>query len=86
MKKALLLVAALFCTVAITASAADEPVKKKAMTPEQKAFRKEMMTKYDTNGDKKIDKEEAAKITDADKAKMKEEGVSITPAGRKKAQ
>ena len=85
MKKALLLVAALFCTVATTASAADAPARKQ-MTPEQKTMRKEMMTKYDTNGDKKIDKEEAAKISEADQKTMKEAGVSITPAGRKKAQ
>lgn len=83
MKKALLLTAALFCALAITASAQNA---KKQQTPEQKALRKEMMTKYDANGDKKIDKEEAAKITEADKAKMKEAGVSITPAARKKAQ
>jgi hypothetical protein len=51
-------------------------------TPEQKALRKEMIAKYDTNKDGKLDKEERAKMTEEDKAKMK----AAAPAKPKKAE
>jgi len=83
MKKSLLLVAALFCAVAITASAQTTP--KKQQTPEQKALRKEMVEKYDANKDGKLDKEEIAKISADDQKKLKDAGVNLGGA-RKKAQ
>jgi hypothetical protein len=46
--------------------------KKPALTAEQKEFQKKMVEKYDTNKDGKLDKEEAAKMSDEDKAKRKE--------------
>lgn len=85
MKKALLLVAALFCAAAITASAADAPAKKQ-QTPEQKALRAEMVKKYDENGDKKLSKEEVAKITPEDQKKLKDAGVVLRGSPAKKAQ
>ncbi|HWF19909.1 MAG TPA: hypothetical protein VG754_11605 [Verrucomicrobiae bacterium] len=41
----------------------------KAVTDEQKALKKEMLEKYDTNKDGKLDKDERAKMTPEDKAK-----------------
>jgi len=41
----------------------------KATTPEQKEVKKEMLEKYDTNKDGKLDKEERSKMTKEDKAK-----------------
>jgi hypothetical protein len=65
-------------SVALAAHAADEAREKKGegkrseVTAEQKALRKEMVEKYDTNKDGKPDKEERAKMSEEDKAKMKE--------------
>lgn len=82
MKKALLLIAGLFCAGAITASA---QTPKKPATSEQKALRKQMVEKYDANKDGKLDKEEIAKISEADQKTLKEAGVKLG-AARKKAQ
>jgi hypothetical protein len=57
---------------------------KKEPTAEQKKIKEEMVTKYDTNKDGKVDKDEAAKISDADKAKLKEAHVSLGGGGKKK--
>jgi hypothetical protein len=46
--------------------------KRPPMTAEQKEFQKKMVEKYDANKDGKLDKEEAAKMSDEDKAKRKE--------------
>jgi hypothetical protein len=62
MKKFLAL--ALICVTATFAVQAQ-----KATTDEQKAVKKEMLEKYDTNKDGKLDKEERAKMTPEDKAK-----------------
>ena len=56
--------------------------KKPALTDEQKALKKEILEKYDTNKDGKLDKEESAKISEEDKAKMEKAGLSH---GKKKA-
>lgn len=85
MKKSLLLIAVLFCTVAITASAAEKPAKKE-MTAEQKALRAEMVKKYDTDSDKKLSKDEISKISEADQAKLKEAGIKLRGSPAKKAQ
>lgn len=70
--KKLLFVLSLTCVLALAANAEDKKPegKKPAMTEEQKALRKEMTEKYDTNKDGKLDKEERAKISEEDKAKM----------------
>lgn len=60
----------LACAMAITVSAAEGKEKKKGMSEEQKAVMKEMVGKYDKNGDKKLDKDERAAMSAEDKAKM----------------
>lgn len=77
MKKALLMIACLFCAGAITASA--------QTAPKKQALRKQMVEKYDANKDGKLDKEEIAKISEADQKTLKEAGVKLG-AARKKAQ
>jgi hypothetical protein len=62
MKK--LLALALVCCVATLGVQAQ-----KAVTDEQKEVKKEMLEKYDTNKDGKLDKEEKSKMTPEDKAK-----------------
>jgi hypothetical protein len=79
--KKLIAVAALFCATAIMVQAAPAtnstnaaattnaaPVKKE-LTPEQKALKKEMLAKYDTNKDGKLDKTEIAAMSQEDKDK-----------------
>ncbi len=61
MKK--LLVLALLCVATLSVQA------QKTETDEQKAVKTEMLAKYDTNKDGKLDKEERAKMTEDDKAK-----------------
>jgi hypothetical protein len=86
MKKALIAVC-ITCALSLAAYAGDEDkkaeaAKKQPPTAEQKAIRKEMIEKYDTNKDGKLDKEERAKMSDADKAKLKE--ASGAKSGEKK--
>lgn len=85
--KKLLVALCVTSALAIAASAQEGAEKKPeakrpAPTPEQKALRKEMIEKYDTNKDGKLDKEERAKMSEEDKAKMK----AATPAKPKKAE
>jgi hypothetical protein len=54
----------------------------KGLTDDQKTLRKEMLDKYDSNHDGKIDKEERKKVTDEDKAKLKKAG--LNPKAQKK--
>jgi len=49
--------------------------KRPPLTEEQKALRKELLGKYDTNKDGKLDKEERKNVSDADKAKLKKAGL-----------
>jgi hypothetical protein len=62
----------LVCAFTLTMNAA-EGEKHKA-TPEEKAARKELLEKYDTNKDGKLDKEEKSKMTKEDKEKMEKLG------------
>lgn len=73
----------LACATAVTVSAA-QGKKKHRLTSEQKELRKEMVEKYDTNKDGKLDKEERAKITKEDKEKMAKAGL-IHKRGEKRA-
>jgi hypothetical protein len=82
MKKFLALALGLLCITAVAVHADDAKPKKK-LTAEQKSLRKEMIEKYDTNKDGKVDKDEAKKITKEDQDKMDKAGVSIT--GKKKS-
>jgi opacity protein-like surface antigen len=82
--KKLLTALCLTCALTIAAQAEDATQTKKkhsakAPTPEQKAAQKEILEKYDTNKDGKLDKAEKSKISTEDKAKMEKAGM-----GRKK--
>jgi hypothetical protein len=72
--KKLLGIAALVCALALTASAAEG--KKKQLTDDQKKTKKELLDKYDTNKDGKIDKDEKAKMSKEDLAKAEDVGLS----------
>lgn len=84
--KKLLLVAALFCATAVIVQAQDTtaPAKKakKELTAEQKQVQTEMLAKYDTNKDGKLDKTERAAMSQEDKDKMAKAGLGM---GKKKA-
>jgi len=89
--KKLLVVTCLTCALALAAHAAEGEGKKKdagkaktTPTAEQKALRKEITAKYDTNKDGKLDKEERAKISAEDKEKMEKAGLG--PKKKKKAE
>lgn len=72
MKKVYALVVAI-CLVGIVVKA--EEGKKHKMTDDQKKLWKEMVEKYDTNKDGKLDKDEKSKISAEDKKKMEEAGL-----------
>lgn len=72
MKKLILIAVALLCATAITVQAQDAGAKKhakKELTPEQKQVQTDMLAKYDTNKDGKLDATEKAAMTADDKAK-----------------
>jgi hypothetical protein len=84
MKKLLVAAVALFCATAIVVQAQDAPKKeKKKLTPEQKQVMDEMVTKYDTNKDGKLDKTERAAMSQEDKDKMTKAGLG---GGKKKTE
>ena len=64
---AILLASALVATV----QAGEGKGKKHEASPEQKAVHKQMLEKYDTNKDGKLDKDEKAKMSKEDKEKLK---------------
>jgi hypothetical protein len=78
MKKLLIVIAGLVCAFALTANAKEA---KHKLTPEQKALRKELLEKYDTNKNGKLDKAERAKISKEDRDRMQQAGL-----GHKKRQ
>jgi hypothetical protein len=77
------------CALAVAAQAEEgtETKKKhqgKPPTAEQKAMQKEILEKYDTNKDGKIDKKERAKISAEDKTKMEKAGMGHQRKGGEK--
>jgi ABC-type transporter MlaC component len=82
MKKLLVAAVALFCATAIVVQAQDAAPKKKKLTPEQKQVMDDMLAKYDTNKDGKLDKTERAAMSQEDKDKMSKAGLGM---GKKKA-
>lgn len=74
MNKLFTIVAILACATAINLRAEDK--EKPKMSKEQKALRKEIAGKYDTNKDGKLDKEERAKISKEDQEKMEKAGIA----------
>lgn len=76
MKKILVAVMGMLCATALVVSAQDAPKPKKTkLTPEQQELQKEMLAKYDTNKDGKLDKTERAAISKEDKEKMIKAGL-----------
>jgi hypothetical protein len=75
MKKLLIAALGLLCATALVVQAQDAKPKKE-MTPEQKEVMKEMLAKYDTNKDGKLDKGERAAMTQEDKDKMAKAGLN----------
>ena len=75
MKKLLIAALALLCATAIVVQAQDAKPKKE-MTAEQQTVMKEMLAKYDTNKDGKLDKTERAAMTQEDKDKMAKAGLT----------
>ena len=77
MKKLLVAALALFCATAIMVQAQDAAPKKakKALTPEQQTVMTEMLAKYDTNKNGKLDKTERAAMSQEDKDKMAKAGL-----------
>ena len=83
---ALALGLSLLGTLTPTASRAadgEKRAKKAKLTAEQKTVRKELLEKYDTNKDGKLDKEERAKVSSDDKEKLEKAGFATR--ARKKA-
>ena len=82
MKKILVAVMGLLCATALVVNAQDaattKPAKKK-LTAEQEALQKEMLAKYDTDKNGKIDKAERTKISKEDKDKMTKAGLLKAP-------
>jgi hypothetical protein len=74
MKKFLVTVIGILCATAIMVQAQDAKPKKE-LTPEQQTVMKEMLAKYDTNKDGKLDKTERAAMTQEDKDKMTKAGL-----------
>jgi len=72
MKKMLLVIAGVLCAFSLTANATEG---KHKLTPEQKALRKEMIEKYDTNKNGKLDKQERARISKEDKERLQKAGL-----------
>ena len=82
MKKVLIAAICMCGALAISVSAQDAPKKGAKRTDEQKALWKTMVTKYDTNNDKKLDKEERAKISAEDQAKLDKAGLGKAAQGK----
>ena len=65
--------------------AADKTKKERpALTEAQKKLRADMLAKYDTNKNGRLDKDELAKVSADDKAKLKEAHLGPGPGGKNK--
>ena len=65
-----------FTPSAVRADDAVKPEKKRPkLTEEQRKLRKELLEKYDTNKDGKLDKDERAKVSKEDKEKLEKAGI-----------
>jgi len=83
MKKIAVTVMGMLCATLLVVNAQDaatstKPAKKK-LTAEQQALQKEMLEKYDTDKNGKLDKAERAKISKEDKDKMVKAGLLKEP-------
>ena len=89
MKKLLVALTGLALAGMLTVNADDStnsvpPAKHHKLTEEQKTLQKEMLDKYDTNKDGKLDKEERSKMSQEDKDKMTKAGLGLVT--RRKAE
>ncbi len=75
MKKLMIAVLGILCATAIVVQAQDAKPKKE-LTAEQKTVMKEMLAKYDTNKDGKLDKTERAAMSQEDKDAMAKAGLT----------
>ena len=66
---------------ALVRAADTDPGAKKRQRPteEQRKLRKELLDKYDTNKDGKLDKEERAKVSKEDQARLEKAGMGPRP-------
>lgn len=76
MKKFVILALGLLTASALTVSAAEKK-EKKPLTEEQQKLQKELVEKYDTNKNGKLDADEIEKISDDDKKKAKDAGLPL---------
>ena len=74
MKKLIILAVALCCASALVVQAQEAP-KKHKLTPEQKQLMADMLAKYDTNKDGKLDKTERSAMSQEDKDKLAAAGL-----------
>ena len=81
MKKFVIMALGLLTASALTVSAAEKK-EKKPLTEEQTKLQKELVEKYDTNKNGKLDADEIEKISDDDKKKAKDAGLML--GGKKK--
>ena len=79
MKKFALIALGLLTATAVTVNAQD---KKKELTEDQKKAQKELLEKFDTNKNGKLDPDEVAKMSDDDKKKAKD--ARLNTGGKKK--
>ena len=81
MKKILVAVLGMLCATALVVSAQDATTtsKVKKLTADQQALQKEMLAKYDTDKNGKLDKTERAAISKEDKDKMIKAGLMRAP-------
>lgn len=84
MKKISVAVMGILCATALVVNAQDATTtstktKKTKLTAEQQALQKDMIAKYDTNKDGKLDKNEKAAISKEDKEKMTKAGLLKAP-------
>ena len=73
MKKLMVIAVVLLLAGSVSVNAGGRKAKREA----KKQLTEEMVTKYDANKDGKVDKDEAAKISEADQKKMKDGHVSL---------
>jgi hypothetical protein len=82
MNKILVAVMGIMCATALVVNAQDAPVKKaskKKLTTEQQTLQKDMLAKYDTDKNGKLNKAEQAKMSKEDKDKMIKAGLLKAP-------
>ncbi|HEV2693904.1 MAG TPA: hypothetical protein VG347_13505 [Verrucomicrobiae bacterium] len=77
MKKLIVATLAIICASAVVLQAQDATMtpKKSKLTPEQQTVMTEMLAKYDTDKNGKLDKTERAAMTQEDKDKMTKAGL-----------